>query len=167
MVIRVGLRSLQGIKALGKPKFLWYNGKKFKKRFTFFTVNHMSSAPEHPPEAAGAEAEAHEVATESLPAIKEARTGFFRWVGLTLKNSVINVKNAISAVTWKPTAYVFRKAYSVFTWPANYLDSQWEILKGSRIGKGVGFALNSENYKIFGGGHGHGGGHDEGAEHHG
>lgn len=126
----------------------------------------MSSAPAaHPPEASGAEAP--EVAATELPDIKEARKGFLRWTGLTLKNSVVKLKNAISFVTWKPTAYAFRKAYNVVTWPVNYMDSQWEILKNSRIGKGVGFALDSENYKIFGGGHGHGGAHDEGAEHHG
>ncbi len=125
----------------------------------------MSSAPAaHPPEASGAEEEAPEVA--ALPAIKEARTGFFRWVGLTLKNSAVGLKNAVSAVTWKPTKYVFRKAYNTVTWPINYMDSQWEILKNSRLVKGAGFALDSKNYKIFGGGHGHGGGEEGEAGHH-
>lgn len=124
----------------------------------------MSSAPApHPPEGTSS-TEAPEVGDTTLPAIKEARKGFLRFTGLTLKNSAIKLKNAISAVTWRPTKYVFRKTYNFVAWPINYTNTQWEVLKDSNLVQGIAFGLDSSNYTIFPSAHGHGGG-DEGGGH--
>ncbi len=81
-----------------------------------------------------------------------------------MKGTYHGVKNAAAALTVRPVKYVWRAGYNnLYAAPLNYANCQWNILKNSAIGKGLGFAMDSKNYKLFGGGHGHGG-DDHGAD---
>lgn len=128
----------------------------------------MSSAPHAAPSSAPHATPSAAAEVPCPPEIAEVRKGFFRWIGLTLKNTALGITDAISAVTWRPTKYVFRKAYNIVTWPANYVNGRWEFLQTTKLGnavkKGTAHALDSESYRLFGAAHGaHGGGE---AEHH-
>src|SRR3989338_6981659 len=124
--------------------------------------NLMSSAPSHAPSSGSDEAEV----SREYPAIADARRGFGRWILSTVVGGLGAIKDAIGYVTWKPAGYLLRKTYNGAIWPVNYLDRQWNILKNSRIVKGIGFGLQTERFKLFGAGHAHGGGEEGEAAHH-
>jgi hypothetical protein len=125
----------------------------------------MSSAPSSAPSVAAAPEGSPAI---EVPEIAGARKGFLRWIGATIKGTAVGLKNAIASLTVRPVAWTLRKTFNTVTWPLNYADRQWQILKNSPLGTGIAFGLDPKNYRLLGGGHGHGGGESDegGGAHH-
>lgn len=120
----------------------------------------MSSAPSHAP---GSTPSASAEPVVEVPEIADVRKGFLRWIWGTISGTAVGLKNAIAALTVRPTAYVFRKIYNGAIWTPNYVynyaHEQYALLKTTPLWTGLAFGCDTANYRLYGGGgHAHGGG---------